>query len=309
MIVIPHALQMKKIDFHSLKAIQTLITFLVWLAAAVVMSACSTHTKTAATPAPFQQKALRETVVEAPLETAAEKQKEVTSIKNISVQPPVVHSVHQKKHHFFALMKPIVVAENKHISQQRQQIIQLKGKKQLDDQDMAALKALSTAYGITMASVPNDAFWNKLLNRVNIVPLELALVQAANESAWGTSRFARDGNNYFGQWCYKKGCGIVPSKRDSGAAHEVRRFKDATGSVRAYMKNINTSHAYVYLRKIRSSLQKRHLPIRAELLANGLKHYSERGRDYVKTIRSMIRSNRTLIAQADPIRLVQGDAR
>ncbi|WP_352256125.1 glucosaminidase domain-containing protein, partial [Pseudoalteromonas sp. 19-MNA-CIBAN-0066] len=43
------------------------------------------------------------------------------------------------------------------------------------------------------------------LRRVDIIPKELALMQAANESAWGTSRFARIGLNFFGQWCYTKG--------------------------------------------------------------------------------------------------------
>ena len=43
-------------------------------------------------------------------------------------------------------------------------------------------------------------------------------MQAANESAWGTSRFARIGLNFFGQWCYSKGCGMVPKRRNTGAA-------------------------------------------------------------------------------------------
>ncbi len=296
---------MQKIDLYSPRVIQIVLTILIWLTAALVMSACSTHKKNTTTSAPVQLETSKANAsesaktVEQKHSAVVEKQQETT----------VVKSVHQKKSGFFALMKPIVVAENKHILQQRQQIMHLKSQKQLNEQDLATLKALSVTYGMTMAIAPDHAFWNALLKRVNIIPMELALVQAANESAWGTSRFARDGNNYFGQWCYRKGCGIVPGQRSNGASHEVRRFNDAAGSVHAYMKNINTSRAYQYLRKIRSSLQKRNLPIKAELLANGLKHYSERGKAYVKTIRTMIRSNRTLIAQTDPIKLVQGDAR
>ncbi len=311
---------MRKIEFKSVRVIQTFITFLIWLAAAVVMSGCSTHTKPATLPAAVQQDVQKETVAEpvqiaeaeavtAKEPTTADKKQEVITKETAPAHPPVFKNVHQKKHHFFAFMKPIIVAENKNISEQRQQIIQLQAKKQLSDQDMTALKQTSATYGITIPTVPDDAFWKTLLNRVNIIPLELALMQAANESAWGTSRFARDGNNYFGQWCFKKGCGIVPKQRSNGAAHEVRRFKDAEESVRAYMKNINTSHAYADLRKIRSSLQQRKLPMKAELLANGLKHYSERGMEYVKTIRSMIRSNRALIDQVGSVKLVQGDAR
>ena len=53
----------------------------------------------------------------------------------------------------------------------------------------------------------------ELMVRLDTVPMSLALTQAAMESAWGTSRFAREGNNLFGQWCYQPGCGIVPKRR------------------------------------------------------------------------------------------------
>jgi len=92
----------------------------------------------------------------------------------------------------------------------------------------------------------------------------------------------------------------VPKQRAKGAAHEVRYFKNKTKSVRAYMKNINSSGAYANLRTIRSKLQKQQQPIKAELLANGLKSYSERGMAYVKTIQSMIRKNRPIIDQTEP---------
>ena len=74
---------------------------------------------------------------------------------------------------------------------------------------------------------------NELILRVDVIPVSLALAQAANESAWGTSRFALEGNNVFGQWCYKKGCGIVPAERRSGATHEVKSFTSVERSVQA----------------------------------------------------------------------------
>ncbi|MDQ6968132.1 MAG: glucosaminidase domain-containing protein, partial [Mariprofundaceae bacterium] len=134
-----------------------------------------------------------------------------------------------------------------------------------------------------------------------IVPVELALVQAANESAWGTSFFARRGNNYFGQWCFQKGCGIIPRRRRANAKHEVKYFNNAVESVHAYMKNINTLDSYAALRKIRRQLRLRHIPIYAEVLTRGLKNYSERGVEYLKILRHMIRSNRKLMLQTPPI--------
>ena len=43
---------------------------------------------------------------------------------------------------------------------------------------------------------------NALLVRVDTVPASLALAQAAKESGWGTSRFAREGYNLFGYWFF-----------------------------------------------------------------------------------------------------------
>lgn len=131
----------------------------------------------------------------------------------------------------------------------------------------------------------------ELDKRMHIIPPALVLAQAANESAWGTSRFAQDGNNYFGQWCFKKGCGLVPSGRRANAKHEVRKFKNPAGSVDAYLRNLNTHRAYKQLRNIRAQLHQNNQPITGVALAEGLIKYSERGEEYVHELQAMIRSN------------------
>lgn len=132
----------------------------------------------------------------------------------------------------------------------------------------------------------------KLLRRVNIVPRSLAIAQAANESAWGTSRFATKGNNYYGQWCFRKGCGLVPSSRQDDAIHEVRVFSSPAESVRAYIFNINTHPAYAHLRSLRAAAEKDGRAATGSELAAGLTHYSERGEHYIAELRQMIRFNR-----------------
>ena len=135
------------------------------------------------------------------------------------------------------------------------------------------------------------AEWETLLRRVDVVPPSLALAQAANESAWGTSRFARDGNNYFGQWCFEQGCGLVPKRRDEGRAHEVATFSSPVESVERYMANLNTHDAYRPLRERREQLRESEAPITGIQLAAGLEKYSERGEEYIAELRSMIRFN------------------
>jgi len=210
----------------------------------------------------------------------------------------VQHSVSDKKQQFFTFMKPRVENENVRIMVQREKIRSLQGKKTLSASDRGWLQNLAGEYAMKIGKQPTAAQWKELTLRVDVVPIEMALVQAANESAWGTSRFAREGNNYFGQWCYTKGCGLVPKQRAAGATHEVRSFSDARESVSAYMKNINTSRAYAEFRQLRMETRNQRRPLDAEKLALGLKSYSERGMAYVKTIQAMIRSNRALIEQS-----------
>ena len=42
----------------------------------------------------------------------------------------------------------------------------------------------------------------ELKNRMDVIPVSIALAQAAKESGWGTSRFALEGNAIFGQWTW-----------------------------------------------------------------------------------------------------------
>jgi Bax protein len=153
----------------------------------------------------------------------------------------------------------------------------------------------------------------QLKTKVNFIPAALILAQAANESAWGTSRFAREGNNFFGQWCFSKGCGIVPNSRNSGANHEVASFDSPLGSVKSYIRNLNSHPTYALLRTLRQQSIDDGQRVSGELLAQGLIGYSERGEEYVKEIQSMIRYNKlsrfdasTIEASSEPLATGKG---
>jgi Bax protein len=130
-----------------------------------------------------------------------------------------------------------------------------------------------------------------LLHRVDILPPSLVLAQAATESGWGTSRFAREGNNLFGQRTYRPGNGIVPANRPDGETHEVKRFGTLFESVRSYMRNLNTHLAYRELRDLRAQLRRSGRPLSGALLADGLNAYSTRSSDYITDVRAIIRAN------------------
>jgi len=130
-----------------------------------------------------------------------------------------------------------------------------------------------------------------LLKHVDVIPPSMALAQAAAESGWGTSRFARTGNALFGQWTYAEG-NLVPDSRDDGKEHMIRQFDSLLDSVRGYARNLNTHRAYREFRDLRVKLRKKEKPLDGRVLIDTLHRYSERGVDYVNEIRSLISFNK-----------------
>ncbi|MDZ7825939.1 MAG: glucosaminidase domain-containing protein [Gammaproteobacteria bacterium] len=60
------------------------------------------------------------------------------------------------------------------------------------------------------------------LRRADEIPPSLVLAQAAAESAWGTSRFARMANNLFGQPRFTEGCGRWSGSAAPRGRHPTR---------------------------------------------------------------------------------------
>ena len=208
--------------------------------------------------------------------------------------------VKAKKTAFFGYMLPLVEARNLHIQGQRQQLLAVAERAQdalstqnaLSTQDTKTLADLAGVYRLVDADLSSPELIKELLIRVDTVPPSLALAQAAVESGWGTSRFAVQANNLFGQWCYEKGCGLVPSQRNSGANHEVAKFNNVSDAVYSYTRNINTHQAYKDLRMSRAALRADDETVTGHILAEGLLRYSERGEDYVHELQAVIRINK-----------------
>ncbi len=206
-----------------------------------------------------------------------------------------IESVDERKEAFFQFLLPLVHKENRELMEMRSRILELKERhvtgKRLSGKQRKWLEQVNEEMGFEDGSPEEPDFFDHLLTRVDAIPPSLALAQAANESAWGTSRFAKEGNNFYGIWCYEPGCGLVPRRRPTGAIYEVRRYKSPGESVGDYFRNLNTGSAYIGMRSIRKRLREQGSPIDGVSLANGLERYSERGMAYVADIQSLIRSN------------------
>ncbi|WP_241033844.1 glucosaminidase domain-containing protein [Vibrio maerlii] len=208
--------------------------------------------------------------------------------------------VNEKKQTFFEYLGQGVAIENHRIEGERAKLLAMQDALNTDESINSGLQSYARRLGkLYSHSVPADGVdqeWlNIMLSRVNVLPQALVLTQAANESAWGTSRFATQANNYFGQWCYQQGCGLVPLQRNEGASHEVAKFDSVQESIHRYFMNVNRNAAYRDLRTIRTALSSNDNdllnPEAAIELAQGLLAYSERGQAYVNDIQAMIRHN------------------
>jgi len=228
-----------------------------------------------------------------------------------------IEDIDEMKRTFFAHLAPAVQAENRRVLDQRERLLGI-----IEDFDRHGairsldrrwLKRLAEEYGLEWdgeqpseklpETLPETRAENLaetlkvLKRRVDIVPVSLALVQAATESGWGRSRFAVEGNNLFGQWCYRQGCGLVPDNRPPGASHEVAAFDSVRDAVTSYLRNLNTHDAYRPLRELRAGLRAAGQTPHAHGLVDGLILYSERREEYLEEIRMVLRVNQPIIEE------------
>lgn len=207
----------------------------------------------------------------------------------------------QRKAAFFDYLQPFIDRENSRLQKLRQQLLVLQQQQAKGQafslEEFAFIYSLFDEFKVDATEADAEGL-KQLLLRVDEIPDGLVLNQAAKESGWGSSRFAIEGFNFFGQWCFKEGCGFVPSKRTPGRYHEVAKFSDIAASVNAYFYNLNTFYVYDDLRAIRAQVRMEENAISAQKLALGLKRYSERGDQYVLEIQTMIASNSKLVDES-----------
>lgn len=201
-----------------------------------------------------------------------------------------VTNVDKRKSLFLRTMLPLILKVNEEIATDR---ARLKGLiadgadgKALSAADRRWVEAKSREYGLD-----GSTDMRKLLVRLDVIPPSLALAQAAEESGWGTSRFARQGNALFGQWTTEGDSGIVPLNRDDGKTHAIKAFPNLLTAVRAYAHNLNSHRAYAEFRSRRAALRVAGQPLDGVDLARTLHRYSERGEDYVETLHVIMRVN------------------
>ena len=193
--------------------------------------------------------------------------------------------VKQQKDNFVAIVLPLILAANEEIAQRRSAILRA-----AESNDVDTLGRWAKLYRVKSDNKTVEQIKTEILVRADFIPVSLALAQAAIESGWGTSRFARQGNALFGQWAWQASAGIKPAQASNSRA-VVRSFPNLFGSVRAYMHNLNTHPSYATFRERRKIIRGRPRADLGYQLATQLENYAEIGTAYVDKLQTLIRSN------------------
>jgi hypothetical protein len=111
------------------------------------------------------------------------------------------------------------------------------------------------------------------------------LAQAALESGWGRSRFARSGNALFGKRTSVAHRGIRPLA--SSEPVYIERFSHLLDAVASYAFILNSGAKFGNFRKRRAEMRLAGAPLDGVDLVSTLTGYSERGPAYVKELEAM----------------------
>ena len=195
----------------------------------------------------------------------------------------------RRKIMFIETALPLILHVNELIALDRERVIDLRDRvaagRAISAADRTWLERAAAAYGLDRVDM------DELVRRVDVIPPSLALAQSAEESGWGTSRFAQEGNALFGQRTWSDDGGLVPSQRGDGDSYRVAAFDQLMDGVKSYAFNLNSHPAYAELRRVRAQIRSRGETPDGYTLAGALTSYSERGADYINTIRFLMREN------------------
>jgi Bax protein len=203
----------------------------------------------------------------------------------VAAVPPdigVLQSVEDKRNAFIRAMLPLILGANERIAAERLYLRELRLRRTLERRlraaDQAWLAALAQRYKV------KEGDWDALLERVDEIPVSMALAQTILESGWGSSAVARKLNSVFGQI---GGDGSDPTR------HAV--FSSLEESVAAYTYNLNVHPAYAAFRSARARSRAEGKPLDGHALAGTLLAYSELGAEYTRNVQALIASENLVL--------------
>jgi Bax protein len=200
---------------------------------------------------------------------------------------------------FFKVVLPLVLYANEEIFTDRERLwrVRYQVRRGIRPGPLDRLWLIIKAEEYRVA--PGDL--DELARRLDIVPPSLALALAAMETGWGTSALVRQRNALFGRLATAQAEAVTSGGLTVGLTHEAWNFDNLLESVRAYFRNLNVHPNYQQFRRSRAEMRSAGTPVDGVLLAPYLKTVTERGNEYVDSIRTIIEANE--LRQLDDARL------
>ena len=195
-----------------------------------------------------------------------------------------IENTKRRKNLFIQIILPLILEENNIIKLDRRNLFSILNKNNNSQNEKKWLNKKFKQYGVVNKDL------STLKVRMDVIPVSLAIAQAAKETGWGTSRFALEGNALFGQWTWS-GEGIKPAGADNNSNHKVMKFKVLKASVRAYQRNLNTHSGYKEFRMARAQARDGNKNLNSLNLADFLDRYAETGAEYTKILKKIIEQN------------------
>ena len=200
-----------------------------------------------------------------------------------------IKDVKEQKKAFSSILLPLIQKENKKILDLRKKIVEIFNDPYflLNPKKVEFLAKIAKIY-----KIKNIIDKEEFLKKIDTIPPSLALAQAAIESGWGKSRFAKEANNLFGHWEYSNN-GLQPKSRYDHIEidYSIKIFPSIEESIAVYMRNLNRNPAYKKFRELRYKYRKKGKKFTGLVAAETMKNYSQLHEKYVKLLKQMIKTN------------------
>ncbi len=192
---------------------------------------------------------------------------------------------------FYEIMTPVILKANETLAKEREQVMALK--KEFDENadlspdSMKKLDNLIVGYGVK----PSDdlgTLFDELIPRVDGVTPTLLLTMAAEDSGFGTSRYAREYNAVFHQRDWN-GNGAVPDeKQKEGPQYRIRMFPSLYDAVLSQIHYLNTNGYFENYRMARAKYRRTDNLMRGYSVAHLLINFPYKPIKYPDIIKHLI---------------------
>jgi Bax protein len=164
-------------------------------------------------------------------------------------------------------------------------------KEKIRQETIKHIKAIGSFYEPKIDTSSSDKFINSMkkciayinleLHKDQIIPTSLIIAQSIVESNFGTSRFAKEGNNLFGVRVWGTTNGMLPLLQDPSINWRVKTYSTKCQSVKHYISTLNNNHHYQEFRQLRTKTKD---PIK---LADTLDNFST-SKEYTNHVKQVL---------------------